>query len=74
MAKYRFFCVLSVLLMLIAVATYAARDEATAEAVWNFDDGDAADTSGKGLDGTIVGDPEVKMMALSSLILSVLIP
>ena len=59
MAKYRFFSVLSVLLMLIAVATYAARDEATAEGVWNFDDGDAADTSGKGLDGTIVGDPEV---------------
>ena len=59
MAKYRFFSVFSVLLMLIAAATYAARDEATAEGIWNFDGGDAVDTSGKGLDGTIVGDPEV---------------
>ena len=45
--------------MLIAAATYAARDKATAEGIWNFDGGDAVDTSGKGLDGTIVGDPEV---------------
>lgn len=59
MAKYRFICVLSILLMLVALATYAAKDEATVEGVWNFDDGDATDTSGKGLDGNIVGDPEV---------------
>ena len=59
MVKYRFTFFLSVLLMLIALTTYAARDEATVEGIWNFDDGDAADTSGKGLDGNIVGDPEV---------------
>ena len=59
MTKYRFCSLLSILLMLIAAATYAARDEATAEGIWNFDGGDAVDTSGKGLDGTIVGDPEV---------------
>ena len=59
MVKYRFTLVFSILLMFIAATTYAARDEATAEGVWNFDDGDAVDTSGKGLDGTIVGDPEV---------------
>ncbi len=59
MVKYRFIVIFSVLLMLVAVTSYAARDEATVEGVWNFDDGDAADTSGKGLDGNIVGDPEV---------------
>ena len=59
MVKYRFIFVLSVLLMFTAAVTYAARDEATIEGVWNFDNGDAADSSGKGLDGTIVGDPEV---------------
>ena len=57
MVKYRFTFVFSVLLMLVAVTTYAARDEATVEGVWNFDNGDAADTSGKGLDGTIAGEP-----------------
>ena len=59
MAKYRFIFIFSVLLMLIAVTTYAARDEATVEGVWSLEDLDAADTSGKGLDGTSVGDPEV---------------
>ena len=59
MVKYRFIFLLSVLLMLVAVITYAARDEATVEGVWNFDSGDATDTSGKGLNGNIVGDPEV---------------
>ncbi len=59
MAKYRFICFFTILLMLVAVTTYAARDEATVEGVWNFDNGDAADSSGKGLDGNIVGDPEV---------------
>ena len=59
MAKYRFIFLFSVLIMLVALTTYAAKDEATVEGVWNFDNGDAADTSGKGLDGTIVGDPEV---------------
>ena len=57
MAKYRFIFIFSVLLMLIAITTYAARDEATAEGIWNLEDQDAADTSGKGLDGTTVGDP-----------------
>ena len=59
MAKYRFIFFCSVLIMLVALTTYAAKDEATVEGVWNFDDGDATDTSGKGLDGNIVGDPEV---------------
>lgn len=59
MSKYRFIFILSVLLMCVAAATYAARDEATIEGVWNFDEGNAIDTSGKGLDGTIVGNPEV---------------
>ncbi len=43
MAKYRFFCVLSVLLMLITVATYAARDEAIIEGEWSLEDLDAAE-------------------------------
>ena len=59
MAKYRFIFLFSVLLMFVAVITYAAKDEATVEGIWNFDNGDAADTSGKGLNGTIAGDPEV---------------
>ena len=59
MGKYRFIFLFSVLLMFIVAATYAARDEATVEGVWSLEDPDAADTSGKGLDGTIVGDPEV---------------
>ena len=59
MAKYRFIFLFSVLLMCVAIITYAAKDEATVEGVWNFDNGDAEDTSGKGLNGNIVGDPEV---------------
>lgn len=59
MAKYRFIFLFSVLIMLVALTTYAAKDEATVEGVWNFDSGDATDTSGKGLNGNIVGDPEV---------------
>ena len=59
MAKYRFIFFFSLLLMFVAVISHAARDEATVEGVWNFDDGTAADTSGKGLNGNIVGDPEV---------------
>ena len=59
MMKYRFFSLLSVLLMLITVATYAAKDDATIEGEWSLEDLDVADTSGKGLDGTVVGDPEV---------------
>ncbi|MXZ00042.1 LamG domain-containing protein [Candidatus Poribacteria bacterium] len=59
MVKYRFVFFLSVLLMFVAVISYAAKDEATLEGEWNFDNGDAADSSGKGLDGNIVGDPEV---------------
>ena len=46
MAKYRFIFILSVLLMFIVAATYAARDEATVEGVWSLEDQDAADTSG----------------------------
>ena len=59
MVKYRFIFLLSVLLMFVAVISYAAKDEATLEGEWNFDNGDAADTSGKGLNGNIVGDPQV---------------
>ena len=59
MAKHRFTFVFSVLLMFIAVATYAAKDEATAQGIWSLEDQDAADSSGNGLDGTIAGDPEV---------------
>ena len=39
--------------------TSAAKDEATIEGEWRLEDLDTADTSGKGLDGTVVGDPEV---------------
>ena len=59
MVTYRFIFLFSVLLMFIAAASYAAKDEATAEGVWSLEDLDVADTSGKGLDGTIVGDPEI---------------
>ena len=69
MMKYRFFSVFSVLLMLITVATYAARDEATIEGQWSLEDLDVADTSGKGLDGTVVGDPEIVDGAVGSALL-----
>ena len=59
MIKHRFIFLFSILLMIIAAATYAAKDEATVEGEWSLEDLDAADTSGKGLDGTIVGDPEI---------------
>ncbi len=59
MVTYRFIFLLSILLVCIAAATYAAKDEATLEGEWKLEDLDAADTSGKGLDGTVVGDPEI---------------
>ena len=59
MVKYRFIFLFSVLLMFIAAATYAAKDEATIEGEWKLEDLDVADTSGKGLDGEIAGDPEI---------------
>ena len=55
----KFISILSVLLMLIAVSIYAARDEATVRAIWNFDEGNAADTSGNNVNGTLAGAPEV---------------
>lgn len=55
----KFIPIICVLLMLTAVSIYAARDEATVQAIWNFDEGDAADTSGKDVNGTLVGDPEI---------------
>lgn len=55
----KFISIFSVLLMLIAVSVYAARDEATARAIWNFDEGNATDTSGNNVNGQLVGDPEV---------------
>ena len=55
----RFICILSVLLILIAVSIHAARDEETVRAIWTFDEGDAADTSGHDVNGTLAGEPEV---------------
>ena len=55
----RFICILSVLLMLIALSIHAARDEETVRAIWTFDEGDAADTSGHDVNGTLAGEPEV---------------
>lgn len=55
----RFISILSVLLMLIALSIYASRDEETARAIWTFDEGDAADTSGHDVNGTLAGEPEV---------------
>ncbi len=55
----KFISILSVLLMLVVTASYAARDEATVKAIWNFDEGDAADTSGNDVNGTFFGEPEV---------------
>ena len=54
----KFISILSVLLMLITLSTYAARDEATARAIWNFDDSNAVDTSGNNVNGNLVGEPE----------------
>lgn len=59
MAKLSFFSVLSVLLMFLAVTTFAAKDDATVAAIWNFDNGDGEDSSGKGVNGELVGEPEV---------------
>lgn len=50
--------ILSVLLMLATVVSFAARDEATIKAFWNFDNEDASDSSGNDVNGTIVGEPE----------------
>ena len=55
----KFISILSISLMLIAISIYAARDEATVQAIWTFDEGDAADTSGKDVNGTLAGEPEV---------------
>ncbi len=55
----KFISILSVLLMLIALSIYAARDEETVRAIWTFDEGDAADTSGHDVNGTLAGEPEV---------------
>jgi hypothetical protein len=55
----RYISILSVLLMLIALSIYAARDEETVRAIWTFDEGDAADTSGHDVNGTLAGEPEV---------------
>lgn len=45
--------------MLISCTIYAARDEATARAIWSFDDGDASDSSEHAVNGTFAGEPEV---------------
>ncbi len=57
MSKY--LSIICVLLMLISFSIYAARDEATVQAIWTFDEGDAADASGKNVNGTLAGEPEV---------------
>ena len=69
MVKHRSIFLLSVLLMIIAAATYAAKDEATLEGEWSLEDLDVADTSGKGLDGTVIGDPEIVDGAVGSALL-----
>ncbi len=56
---FKYFSILCVLLMLVTITSFAARDEATVQAIWTFDEGDAADTSGKNVSGNLVGEPEV---------------
>ena len=56
---FKYVSILSVLLILISITSFAARDEDTVQAIWTFDEGDAVDTSGKDVNGTLVGDPEV---------------
>ena len=51
--------VLTILIVLITLPTFAARDEATARAIWTFDEGDAADSSEHAVNGTFAGEPEV---------------
>ncbi len=55
----KFVSILTILLVLIAIPAFAARDEATARAIWTFDEGDAADSSEHGVNGTLAGEPEV---------------
>lgn len=55
----KFYSLLIILLMLITLPTFAARDEATLRANWSFDDGDASDSSEHGVNGTLAGEPEV---------------
>ena len=57
MSKY--ISIICILLMLISFSIYAARDEATARAIWTFDEGDAADSSQHAVNGTLAGEPEV---------------
>ena len=52
----KFISIFTVLLMLMALSAHAARDEATARAIWTFDEGNAADTSGNNVNGNLVGD------------------
>ena len=59
--------ILSVLLMLVAVTSFAAKDEATVKAIWNFDEGNVTDSaennvidsSGNEVHGTFLGEPEI---------------
>ncbi len=45
--------------MFFAFTVSAARDEATARAIWSFDEGDATDSSEHAVNGTFAGEPEV---------------
>ncbi|MCY4401799.1 MAG: hypothetical protein OXD54_04410 [Candidatus Poribacteria bacterium] len=51
--------ILCIFIMIFTLAAFAARDEATVRAIWTFDEGDAADTSGHDVNGTFAGEPEV---------------
>ena len=55
----KFVSILTILLVLITLPTFAARDEATARAIWTFDNGDATDSSEHAVNGTFAGEPEV---------------
>ena len=52
-------CIFLLLCALLPIMSVdAQRDEATVAATWTFNDGTAKDSSKKGLNGNIVGDPE----------------
>ncbi len=55
----KFVSILTILLVLITLPTFAARDEATVRAIWTFDNGDATDSSEHAVNGTLAGEPEV---------------
>ena len=61
---FKYFSIFCVLLMLVTITSFAAKDAATVKAIWNFDEEpsesdafDVIDSSGNDVNGTFFGEP-----------------